>query len=64
LKEQGDAAFEENDRFALKTQGDAAFEENDYAAALALYTKVYTFSIYTSSLVLMCILLLMNLSLA
>uniref|UniRef100_A0ACD5V1C5 Uncharacterized protein n=1 Tax=Avena sativa TaxID=4498 RepID=A0ACD5V1C5_AVESA len=39
LKEQGGAAFEENDGFALKIQGDAAFEGNDYADALALYTK-------------------------
>ncbi|XP_051183623.1 E3 ubiquitin-protein ligase KEG isoform X3 [Lolium perenne] len=52
LKEQEDAALEENSRFALKMQedvtfepmvlkmqGDAAFEENAYAYALALYTK-------------------------
>ncbi|KAM0827405.1 hypothetical protein ACQ4PT_068223 [Festuca glaucescens] len=52
LKEQEDAALEENSRFALKMQedatfesmvlkmqGDAAFEENAYAYALVLYTK-------------------------
>ncbi|KAK1653591.1 hypothetical protein QYE76_071396 [Lolium multiflorum] len=52
LKEQEDAALEENRGFALKMQegatfesmvlkmqGDAAFEENAYAYALALYTK-------------------------
>jgi hypothetical protein len=55
LKEQEDAALEENSGFALKMQedvtfepmvlkmqGDAAFEENAYAYALALYTKVYS----------------------
>ena len=55
MKEQGDAALEENNGFALKMQGDAAFEsmvlkmqgdaafeENAYADASTLYTRVYS----------------------